>query len=164
MKMQPKSKIQRIFNKNQQGVMMMKSERTTPSNGSRFGYFISILINGVIYYVINNIPIWNYIPFLNEQYRDVLWIANISLGVTVFMFATFLVFDPRWYRSLMQAVSNFFSFYSIEVFRQVFPLDITNSAAHWVNIGLLILMAIMILSTISELASAVRHYRQTHNE
>lgn len=142
----------------------MKPELTTPSSGRRFGYFLSILINGAIYYVINNIAIWNFIPFLNEQYRDVLWIANISLGVTVFMFATFIVFDPRWYRSLMQAITNIFSFYSIEIFRQVFPLDLTDSAAHWVNIGMLILMAIMILSTISELATAVRLYRKTHNE
>lgn len=142
----------------------MTSERTTPSGGRRFGYFLSILINGAIYYAINNVPIWNYIPFLNEQYRDVLWIANISLGVTVFMYATFMVFDPRWYRSLMQAVVNLFSFYSMEIFRQVFPLDLSDTAAHWVNIGLLILMAIMILSTISEIASAVRYYRQTHIE
>jgi len=140
----------------------MTSERTMPSGSRRFGYFLSILINGAIYYVINNVPIWNYIPFLNEQFRDVLWIANISLGVTVFMYATFMVFDPRWYRSLMQAVVNLFSFYSMEIFRQVFPLDLSDSAAHWVNIGLLVLMAIMILSTISEIVSAVRHYRQTH--
>jgi len=142
----------------------MKSERTTPSGSRRFGYFLSILINGAIYYLINYVPIWNYIPFLNEGYRDVLWIANISLGVTVFMYATFMVFDPRWYRSLMQAVNNLFSFYSIEIFRQVFPLDLADSSAHWVNIGLLILMGIMLLSTISEIAAAVRHYRRTHHE
>jgi len=137
---------------------------STPTGGRRFGYLISILVNGAIYYVINNIPIWNYVPFLTEGYRNVLWIANISIGVTVFMYATFMVFDPRWYRSLMQAVANIFSFYSIEIFRREFPLDLSGSAAHWVNIGLLVLMGIMILSTISEISSAVRYYRRSEHD
>jgi len=139
-------------------------EITSPTGSRRFGYMLSILINGGIYYVINYLPIWNYIPFLNENYKNVLWVANISIGVTVFMYATFLVFNPRWYRSLMQAMTNLFSIYSIEIFRRVFPLDLSDSAAHWVNIGLLILMAIMVLSSVSEIAAAVKQYRLSHQE
>jgi len=132
-----------------------------PSAGRRFGYLISILINTAIYYVINNFPIWNFIPFLTEQYQQVLWIANLSLGANIFMYATFMVYDLRWYRNLMQAVVNAFTIYSIHIFRTVFPLDLVDGLAHWVNIGLLILIVIMILATILEIGSAVKHYRNT---
>jgi len=135
------------------------SEHSAPRGGRRVGYFFSILFIGAIYYVINTIPIWDYVPFLTEQYREVLWIANISLGYSVFMYATFMFFDPRWYRNLMQAINNLFSFYSIMIFRQVFPLDLSGELARWTNIGLLVLMGIMIISTITEIAAAVRHYR-----
>ena len=77
------------------------------------------------------------------------------------MYATYMVFNPRWYRSLMQAVSNVFAFISLRVFRLVFPLDLSDSAAHWANIGLLILMGIMVLSTIAELVAAINQYRKT---
>lgn len=135
---------------------------TTPTAGRRFGYLMSIFVNAAIYYVINNVDIWNYIPFLDESYREVLWIANISIGVTVFMYATFMVFDPRWYRSLMQAIANVFTLYSIQIFRTVFPLDLVGSTAHWVNIGLLVLMGIMLLSAIMEISAAVNHYRRSN--
>ena len=137
------------------------SDQPTPTASARFGYFISIMINAAIYYVINTFPIWDYIPLLNEKYQDVLWITNLSIAVTIFMFATFMVFNPRWYRSLMQAVANVFAFISIRVFRLVFPLDLSDSAAHWANIGLLVLMGIMILSTITELVAAINQYRKT---
>ncbi len=136
---------------------------TTPTGGRRFGYLLAILINGAIYYVINNVPIWSYIPFLTDGYKDVLWIANISIGFTTFMYATFMVFDPRWYRSLMRAVANVFTLYSVHIFRLVFPLDLTGTTARWMNIGLLILMGIMTLSSIAEVAAAVGHYRKANN-
>jgi hypothetical protein len=143
---------------------MMMSPQTTPKANRRFGYFLSIVINGAIYYVINTLPIWETIPFLTERFQDVLWITNLSIGVTAFMYATFLVFDPRWYHSLMQAVVNCFTFFTIRVFRQVFPLDLPDSTAYWVNIGLLILMVMMLLSAFTELTTAVRLYRKSNHE
>lgn len=136
-------------------------EITAPTNRRRFGYFTSILINGAIMYAVNYLDLWNYIPFLTEKFRDVLWAINLSIGVTIFMYCTFIAFDRRWFRSLMQAMTNVFAFVSLRVFRQVFPLDLAESAAHWANIGLLIMMGAMILSTISELIAAIKHYRKS---
>lgn len=137
------------------------TKNTTSTGGRRFGYFISILINGAIMYALNYMDLWDYIPFLTDSFKDVLWAINLSLGVTIFMYSTFIAFDRRWFRNLMQAMSNVFAFVSLLVFRQIFPLDLIEGAARWVNIGLLILMGIMILSIVIELGSAIKNYRKS---
>ena len=132
-------------------------ERTQPTGGRRFGYFISIILNCLMLYSVNNLHLWN-IPFLTDRFSECLWAVNLSIGVSIFMYVTFMVFDRRWFRNLMQAIANVFAFVSLYVFRQVFPLDIADSTARWVNLGMVIILVIMALSVFIELMHAVRNY------
>ena len=129
------------------------------TGGRRFGYFVSIVLNLLFLYGMNNLLRWE-VPFLNHRFTECLWAINLSLGVTIFMYATFMLFDRRWFKHFMQAITNVFSLASAFVFRRVFPLDVPPSSIYWINIGLLVVMGILILSTVIELGSAVKHYRR----
>jgi len=71
-----------------------------------------------------------------------------------------MFFDRKWFKSFMQAIANVFSLISMYVFREVFPLELSDSMERMVNVGLIILMALIVLSVIAELSNSVKFYRR----
>ncbi|MDK2981714.1 MAG: hypothetical protein PWQ55_2061 [Chloroflexota bacterium] len=136
------------------------SNNDIPSGGKRFGYFLSILINCALIYVANNLLVWN-APYLTNDFMRCLWAINLSLAVTIFINFIFIFFDRKWFHSLMEAFGTIFSFVSTYVFWQVFPLDVNEVWAQWLNIGLIVVMVMIALSFVSQLLQAVRQYRRT---
>lgn len=51
-----------------------------------------------------------------------------------------LFFDRPWYKDLVQAVANVFSFISGYVFWRTFPLNLSESLARVVNLALIFLL------------------------
>ena len=135
------------------------AENKMPSGGRRFGYFISIVINFVMMYVLNNLHKWT-VPFVTDAFSEVLWAVNLLLGVAIFIHFIFMFFDRRWFKSFMQAIANVFSLISMYVFREVFPLELSDSMEKMVNVGLIVLMGLIVLSIIVELSNSVKYYRR----
>ena len=123
----------------------------------RFGYFISVVINFIMIYAANNLLSWN-VPYLTERFSECLWAVNLSLGVSIFISFVFMVFDRKWFRSFMKSLGNVFSFISVYVFRRVFPLDLSDSMARTVNLGLVILLILILLSIFIELINSIKFY------
>lgn len=123
----------------------------------RFGYFISVVINFIMIYAANNLLSWNF-PYLTERFSECLWAVNLSLGVWIFISFVFMVFDRKWFRSFMKSLGNVFSFISVYVFRRVFPLDLSDSMARTVNLGLVILLILILLSIFIELINSIKFY------
>jgi len=138
------------------------AETKMPSGVKRFGYFISIVINFLVMYAVNNLYKWN-TPYLTDRYSEVLWAINLSLSAVIFVHFIFLVFDRKWFRSLMKSLTNIFSFISVYVFRQVFPLDLSESMARTANLGLVILLLLILLSTLIELINSIKFYKNKLN-
>jgi hypothetical protein len=132
--------------------------QSSPSGASRFGYFVTILVNIAMIYVANNLLNWGWPPFLTKDYILCLWAANLSFGANIFIHFVFLFFDRRWFRSLMQAFGNVFGFLSVYVFWRVFPLDLPSGLASMINLGLIIVMGLIALGTLVELGSAIKIY------
>jgi len=130
-----------------------------PSGARRFGYFISIVVNFVILFAANNLHRWT-VPFLTEDFSEALWAVNLSLGVAIFIHFIFMFFDRRWFKSFMQAIANVFSLISVYVFREVFPLELSDSMHRMVNVGLIILMGLIVLSVVVELSNSIKFYRR----
>ena len=129
-----------------------------PSGARRFGYFISIVINFLMMYAANNLHNWN-VPYLTERFSECLWAVNLSLGVSIFIHFVFMVFNRKWFRSFMQALENVFSLISVYVFREVFPLDLSDSMERMVNLGLVIILILILLSIFVELFNSIKIYR-----
>ena len=133
-----------------------------PSGAGRFGYLMTIAINFMVMYAANNLHKWN-TPYLTDQYSEVLWAINLSLSAAIFVHFIFLVFDRKWFLSLMKSLTNIFSFISVYVFRQVFPLNLSESMAKTTNLGLVILLLLILLSTLIELINSIKFYRNKLN-
>ena len=134
------------------------AETNMPSGLRRFGYFISIMTNFIMMYAVNNLLSWN-APYLTERFSECLWAINLSLGVSIFIHFVFMVFDRKWFRSFMKSLANVFSFISVVVFRQVFPLNLSDNMARTANLGLVILLILLILSIFVELINSIKFYR-----
>ena len=137
------------------------STKEMPSGARRFGTLVTIAVNFALIYVTNNLLSWN-VPFLTERFSECLWAINLSLSVTIFINFIFLMFDRRWFRSLMQAFGNVFGFLSVYVFWRVFPLDLPSGLASTVNLGLIIIMGLIALGTLVELVSAINIYSRNN--
>ncbi len=134
-------------------------KKTYPSAGRRFGYLVGILINFAMIYVVTNLLNWN-VPFLTERFIESIWAINLSLSVSIFIHFIHLFYDPKWFRSLMQAMANVFSFVSTLVFWRVFPLALSENIARVVNLAIIIIMALIGLSVFVELFNAIRNYQK----
>ena len=133
--------------------------KSVPSGGRRFGYLIAIFIHFVMIYVVNNLLNWN-VPFLTERFTQCLWAINLSLSASIFIQFIHLFYDPKWFRSLMQAFTNVFSLVSTYVFWRVFPLDLSDNMARMINLTLIIILFLIALSIFIELGNAVRRYQK----
>lgn len=129
-----------------------------PSGIRRFGYLISIVINFIMMYAANNLISWN-TPYLTGRFSECLWAINLSLSAVIFAHFIFMVFDPKWFRSFMKSLTNVFSLISVYVFRQVFPLDLSESMMRTANLGLVILLLLLLLSIFVELINSIKFYR-----
>ncbi len=134
------------------------AETKMPSGIRRFGYLISIAINFFMMYAANNLTSWN-TPYLTDRFSECLWAINLSLSAVIFAHFIFMVFDPKWFRSFMKSLTNVFSFISVYVFRQVFPLDLSGSMIRTANLGLVILLLLLLLSIFVELINSIKFYK-----
>ncbi len=135
------------------------NKKETSPDARKFGYIVTILINLALIYVANNLLSWK-IPWLKTSFVQCLWAINLSFMVTIFVNFIFLFFDRRWFRHLMEAFSNVFSFLSGFIFWRVFPLDISPLWAHWINLFLILILIFTLISILVEASKAVKHYRR----
>src|SRR5437868_490794 len=76
-----------------------------PSAASRrFGYALSIAINVVLIYLINEWPGWQSLSFITGDVKLVIPIINASMVVVIVVNGLYLIADPRWLRAIGEAV------------------------------------------------------------
>ena len=128
-------------------------EKNLPSPSHQFGYIISIMVNVALIYISKNLTNWN-IPFLTEEFLRCLPALTLSLSVSIFSYFVFMVFDPAWFRHLMQVIMNCFAWYSLFIFYQVMPLELPAGFEQIVHLSLLIVLVIIPIATIVEAIQA----------
>ena len=123
----------------------------------RFGYLVAIAVNFLLIFAAQNLLSWNF-PYLTSRFNDCLWAVNLSLSSSIFINFIFLFFDAKWFRHLMQSITNIFALISVYVFYRVFPLNLPETTAKSVNLALVVLIVILALSILAELANAINSY------
>jgi hypothetical protein len=123
--------------------------RPGPGAGARrFGYLVAIIVNLILMYLANGVPNWN-VPVLTNDWPDVLWAVNLSLGATIVANLIFLAFDPWWFRRGTQIVLNVLSIIVFYTLYQVFPFDLGRAlyeqVAHWALLAVILALAIAIV-------------------
>jgi hypothetical protein len=83
-----------------------------------------MLVNVAIWVVINAQPGWQSFSFLTAEFAVVLPIVNLSLVASIVLNAAYLVFDPRWFRSLGQLIVSMIGCVVSWRMLSVFPFDL----------------------------------------
>jgi len=68
--------------------------------GRRVGYFIAVVVNAALLFVLNGQPGWQDLPFLTSATSQVLGLVNLSLAVGLAVNLVYLAYDPPWLKSL----------------------------------------------------------------
>lgn len=116
--------------------------------GRRAGYVASIVINFVWLYVAHHLLDWK-VPFLTPAFADVLWAIDLSLEATILANLTFLVYDARWFRGLVQIGLTGIAFVVTAILYSWFPFDfgtpVGNELAH---LGLVLVMVCLAIAVV----------------
>ena len=129
----------------------------------RLGYMIAIVIQFVMLYIILHLYDWN-VPFLTEEYNDLLWYLRASFYASIIAYAVFLLYDPKWFRHLLKAVTNIVFALSTIMFYVIFPFNFpTEQLNKIVKIILLVIMIISLISILTELFAAIRNAGKSDN-
>jgi hypothetical protein len=130
---------------------------TAPCNGARAGarsgnYVLAIVINVVFLYVVHHLVAWD-VRFITPAWNDVLWVVDLSLQATIFANVLFLVYDVRWFHSLVQVVPAGVAVLSLWWIYQIFPFDLGSPEMN--DFGRLGLIVLMVAAAVGTLATAV---------
>jgi len=126
---------------------------------SRFGYAIAVVVNVVLLFVVNNLLAWGWIPFLTDDFEQLLPIVSLSLIVGAIVNAAFILYNAQWFRSIGQIVQNVFSLFVIVSTLKVFPFDFSPYRINWTTIteAVLIMLAVLVgIGTIAEFVKLIR--------
>lgn len=139
---------------------MTSTASTARSSGAsrRVGYGVAVAINGVLLYLVNVWPGWQIIPFLTEDFRDVLGLVNASLvaGMVVNLFN--LLLDRRWVRALGDLVTLGIGLAGLVLFWQVFPFDFPGGFDWSLLVRIVIVLAMIgtVIGIIVQIVTLVR--------
>jgi hypothetical protein len=136
--------------------MTSQSPDITQSPARRVGYAVSVIVNVIMWVLVNDRPGWRDLPFLTEDFRDILWIVNLSIITGAMVNIAFLFYDPAWFKSLGQVgVMSVGLAASIQMW-QVFPFDFSSYAFPWEGITKVLLVLGILGSVVAIIVELVK--------
>lgn len=105
--------------------------KRAPTGLRRFGYALSIAMNGVLMYAVAVWPGWAAVPFLTDDAVLVVPFALASLAVGMAVNATWFAADPPWWRALGEAITGALAVAVGVRLWQVFPFDFGDQQTPW---------------------------------
>ncbi|HTP58653.1 MAG TPA: hypothetical protein VMM82_07020 [Spirochaetia bacterium] len=127
------------------------------------GDYIGAIVGNIIAIVfVNTVLLWRQYTHgvILASWADILWAANLSLGVQIVGNFLLCFFRPSWFSALLRAAFAAAGLVSIIVFFIVFPLDFSRLVGTWLNTLLKVLLMIGMAGTaIGFLVEMVRFIR-----
>jgi hypothetical protein len=144
------------------------------------GYIIGIAISTVILYIVNNllniyvpwIPgdfskfFWNIlnnvynhveIPHLLKTFGQCLWAINLYLLLSILGNFVLLLYRPRWFHHLTQAVVTGLALLAVYTIYRIYPFSFDQGAINTgIKAGLIVIMAGLGIGSLFELAMFVK--------
>lgn len=138
--------------------------------GRMLGYSIAIGLNVVLLIIVQNILEWGWLPFLTEDFVDLVPWISFSLAASIAANTVYLFNDNRIVKSAGQIGINLISIFVTYQVLTVFPFDFSAYSFDWgllVRIVLIVAMVgagVGVLAEIYKLASGepARRKEVTH--
>lgn len=97
----------------------------------KVGYLVAVIVNTIMWVLVNVRPGWRELPFLTEDFLDILWLVNLSLVTSAVVNLVYLFLDPAWFKSVSQiGVLTVGMAASIRMW-QIFPFDFSSYMFPW---------------------------------
>ena len=142
---------------------MSEDDRSTAEVGrrgaSRFGYAIAVVANLVLLFIVNNLLAWGWIPFLTDDFEQLLPIVSLSFVVGAIANFAFIFYNARWFRSAGQIVQNVVSLFVIVATLKVFPFDFSPYSINWETVTRVVLILSGVAVAIGLIAEVVKLIR-----
>ena len=94
-------------------------------------YAANIVVNTALLVVVNNLLAWDVLPFLTQDFKNVLVILNISLAATIIINILFFFYSPDWFIALMRFFLNCVGLAVAVTMLRVFPFDFSAYSGNW---------------------------------
>ena len=98
-------------------------------------YVAAVIVTIAVCVVLNTLLLWRQWTqgVILESWIDILWAANISLGIQIAGNLVLAFYRPPVFRAFMQAAFTAASLLSAIVFFIVFPMDFSHLVGDWLN-------------------------------
>jgi hypothetical protein len=93
---------------------------------ARVGYAVTIIVNAVMLYVVNNLLEWGWPAFLTNEFEDLLPYINVSIVVGLVFNVAYLISDANRFRAFGEMVNAAVGFVVAIRTYQIFPFDFSD--------------------------------------
>jgi hypothetical protein len=134
-----------------------KSQGKPRATGFRkVGYIASILFMILFIYILRHLRQWG-IDFLTDDFSKCLYYIELSIYISIAAQVIFIFYDNRWFRHILQGLSNIAGAVALIMVYVIFPFNIEDGTwTRWIRIGLLILFGLTVISILVELIKGIR--------
>ncbi len=131
-----------------------------PSGALRVGYVLTIVINGLLIYVVQNLVEWEWLPFLTEDFSEAVPAIVWSMVATIVVSTVYLFTRAKGVRILGEFVLAGFGFWATMQLYLVWPFDFSvYPNFDWDFIARLVLGLAVFGTAVALLANFVRLFR-----
>lgn len=128
----------------------------------RLGYAVAALVNAILWYLVNEWPGWEAVPFLTGEMTQVLGLLNLSLLVGAAVNVAFIVYDARWFRAACDVLTSGIGLALAIRVAQVFPFDFSDYAFDWSTLVRILVILGIVGSGVAVISALVRFAREVY--
>jgi hypothetical protein len=133
---------------------------TTPGTiGAKVGYAVTVVVNAVLWWVVNHLTDWHITRFVTDEFGDVRPWVLASLAVAMAANAVYLFRDIKPVRAVGELASHVASLASVVVTLWVFPFDFADYSVDWGPLCRFALVITLIGTMVAAVAEVVRLVR-----
>ena len=120
------------------------------------GYLVAIAVSAGIVFVLNNLLAWDIVPFLTDDFEQLLPIINASLAATIIVNFIWILYDAAWIRSTGQIILNVTSIAVLTLTLRVFPFDFSPYSFDWASLSRIIIAFLIVALVIATIVEVVK--------
>jgi hypothetical protein len=124
--------------------------------GRRFGYTVGIVINVAVLIVVQNILAWGWLPFLTDEFVEVVPWISLSLTMSILANLIYEFNDDPPVKSAGQVVVNVVSVLATYQIFKVFPFDFSTYSFNWGVVTRVVLILAMVGAGIGAATEAIK--------
>jgi hypothetical protein len=132
---------------------------TKPQRSKKSDYIAAIFFNAILLVIANQILNWGILPFLTQDFKQVLPIQSLLYAITIVFNAVFLFRDPDWLTAPLKMVINAVGIAMLVRYSSVFPFDFSGSSFDWAVVFRVFIIIGFVAHGIAIMVEIVKFFR-----